>query len=513
MPRPSLLARRSAAALVRPRRDLVRALVESEARYRQAVAATDLGMWDFDVATEMTFLDERAQSLFGFDRERVPAAELSARVHPEDQAGFLEAKAGSLEPTSNGTFDHTHRIVHPGGSVRWVHAHAQVLFADEGGARHPVRVIGSAADVTSRVRDELALRESEALLRQVIDNQLGFVGILDVTGNVLDVNHAALAAAGLSRADVAGRPFWDCPWWCYDASVAARIRRAVRAAATGTTSRFDVVAWISHEGRLNVDFQVTPVYQHDGSIRYLIPSGMDVTERRLAEAALQRLNETLEQRVAERTQQVSELSRALTLAEQEERRRIAYVLHEDLQQLLAAAGTLADLGDTPRVRALIDRSLAITRTLSHDLAPPLLDNEDLRGLLEWLVHKSAERHGLRVALDIQDPIDIPEAALRALIYQVLREVLFNVVKHAGTLLASLTAKDVGDHIQIEIEDEGAGFDAVGEATGSGLGLASVRERLERVGGRCTVASELGAGTRVTILVPSSPSTFQFPQAR
>ena len=505
MPRSSLFARRStqlAVGLSPAAR--FRAIREREAGYRHALDVAELGTWAFDAVAGQTKLDSRAQAIFGFESDRVDPNRFTELLHPDDLEGYLGALAKTADPERPVPFDLTYRIVLPDGTIKWIHGITTIQVGRAEDGTSPIRAIGVTRDVTEQVSAQLALSENEALLRRVIDNQLGFVGILDVAGLVIDVNHAALATARLSREDVAGLPFWECPWWNYDPCVASQIERAVRDAAAGKTSRFDVTAWISANGRLNVDFQMTPVYDHDGAVRYLIPSGMDVTERRRAEAALRRLNETLEARVAERTQQVGELSRALTLAEQEERRRIAYVLHEDLQQLLAAAGTLADLGDTKRVRALVDRSLAITRSLSHDLAPPLLDNEDLRGLLEWLVHISAERHGLHVALHIHDPIDIPEASLRALLYQALREVLFNVVKHAGTLLATLSAHDIGDHIQIEVSDRGCGFDTSG-LTGGGLGLASVRERLERVGGRCSVQSEPGTGTQVTILVPIAPA--------
>jgi signal transduction histidine kinase len=95
-----------------------------------------------------------------------------------------------------------------------------------------------------------------------------------------------------------------------------------------------------------------------------------------------------------------------------------------------------------------------------------------------------------------------------LLSQLLRELLFNVVKHAETKRARIVARRLGSSILISVEDEGAGFDpTVLETDGTtGLGLAAVRERLELVGGDVMVASEPGHGTSVTIVIPAEPDS-------
>lgn len=227
----------------------------------------------------------------------------------------------------------------------------------------------------------------------------------------------------------------------------------------------------------------------------------DVTERRKGEHALRELNRALEARVEERTRQVRKLSRALALAEQEERHRIAYVLHDDLQQVLVGAQMVA--GDVGQVRALLDKAIDLTRALSHELSPPLLRGEDLADLLQWLAERKRELYGLEVEVEVRNDASMPETDLRILTYQIVRELLFNVVKHAGTKRARVTAERMDDHVRLVVEDEGAGCDpALLEETGNlGLGLPGARERLEIVGGRLGVESRPGAGTRVTMEVP------------
>lgn len=230
----------------------------------------------------------------------------------------------------------------------------------------------------------------------------------------------------------------------------------------------------------------------------------DVTERRLGERKMKTLNETLERRVEERSEQVRKLSRALALAEQEERRRIAYILHEDLQQLLVGAKMVA--GDIDRLQRVLDKAIDLSRTLSHELSPPLLQGEDLSDLLYWIAERKRELYGLTIEVEIEGCVSVPDPALRVLLYQLVRELLFNVVKHSGERTARLLAERADGHVRVVVEDDGEGFDP-GVAEGfhaSGLGLPSVRERLALVGGRLDVASEVGRGTRISVTVPVSP---------
>ena len=232
----------------------------------------------------------------------------------------------------------------------------------------------------------------------------------------------------------------------------------------------------------------------------------DVTDRRRGERELRALTDTLEAQVAERTQQVRDLSRALTLAEQAARRRLAHLLHDDLQQVLPGALIQAEVGNAERVSALLDDAVRMARSLSHELSPPLLSGEHLGDLLRWVAERKRMLYGLDVEVEVGGECLMPGEDLRVLVYQIVRELLYNVAKHAGTDRARVTAERTCHHVRIVVEDEGAGFDpsTLEEAADVGLGLLSVRERLEVVGGRLAVRSVPGEGTRVTLEVPLRP---------
>src|SRR5690606_34992738 len=171
---------------------------------------------------------------------------------------------------------------------------------------------------------------------------------------------------------------------------------------------------------------------------------------------------------------------------------IAYVLHEDLQQVLAAA-TMAAAGDPVRLQALLDEAMALTQTLAHDLSPPLLEGDDVEDLIRWSAQQARERHGLDVEVEVGGGASVPEPALRVLLYQFLTELLFNVAKHAGPGRVRIGATWVGGDVRVVVEDEGTGFDPGVLGRSDGLGLPGLRGRLGLAGGRQEGRSELGRG--------------------
>ncbi|PEN13150.1 hypothetical protein CRI94_10915 [Longibacter salinarum] len=255
-----------------------------------------------------------------------------------------------------------------------------------------------------------------------------------------------------------------------------------------------------------------------------------------SEEALREANRTLEQRVMHRTEQVRELAMAVTSAEQRERNRISHILHDHLQQIIHSAKMWAELAisepetrdeSLPRIVNLLGEALDTTRSLTVDLNPPVLEKKGLAAALRWLSDRFKNRHGLTVHVELGEDVDVPDSNIQNLLFQLTRELLFNVVKHAGVEEATVRAQMIpaGDvrlqaplghdtgprelqtqlnehqqHIRIVVEDRGTGFDPQSQSP-IGQGLANVRKRLELAGGHCEIETTPGDGTTITVTAP------------
>jgi PAS domain S-box-containing protein len=213
-------------------------------------------------------------------------------------------------------------------------------------------------------------------------------------------------------------------------------------------------------------------------------------------------------------EKIRSLAAELTRVEHEERHRISQVLHDDLQQrLFAVKAQLSFLKDTnlsadtyrelDEIQALLSESIAITRNLSVDISPIVLQGEGLIEALTWLSFRMKEQYQLQVDLDTkgtQLPLD---DHMRVLLFQSIRELLFNVVKHAGVSQAKITINQLNRRPCITVSDDGKGFDseAVLGDPQAAHGLLIIQERLNLLGCHMEMVSKPGEGTRITIELP------------
>jgi signal transduction histidine kinase len=239
---------------------------------------------------------------------------------------------------------------------------------------------------------------------------------------------------------------------------------------------------------------------------------------------LKNLNETLEHRVAERTREAVEqtqklrlLSAELSLAEEAERRRIAAMLHEDLQQLLVAARMqLAALCRTSNsalreaigseVAEVLERSFKLTRSLSVELAPPVLYEHGLAAALEWLAAETHKKNNVEVIVETDASANPKAADVRIFLFRAVRELLLNSLKHGGGSVVHITMQHRRpDKVRIIVADDGPGFDPNSldlKRTGSQtVGLLNLRERVRNFGGEFHITSGPKRGTRITLSLP------------
>ncbi len=383
-----------------------------------------------------------------------------------------------------------------------------------------------ARDITERELLEAAIRQNEALFSTILEQAPVGMYIVDAQFRMRQVNSLALPLFNEVK-PLFGRDFSEVITILWGSEVGGQVADIFR--HTLETGEPYISPGFS---KRRFDLDVEQSY-HWETRRVTLPDGQwgvvcyftDITARKRAEGEL-------EQRVVDRTQELLQLHvqlRALTtelnLTEQRERRRLATELHDHLAQLLVLGKM--KLGQSKRLTqplekrdelieetdAVLSEALAYTRTLVIDLSPPILREFGLPAALRWLGERM-QRHELMVTVQIEvEDLPLPEDQA-VLLFQSVRELLMNTIKHARSHTASVRMQQESGSLRIEVRDEGVGFDLEGDiqtsisSKSSKFGLFSIRERMRALGGHFHLKSAPGEGATATLILPliGSPET-------
>ncbi|MBI5666268.1 MAG: PAS domain S-box protein [Nitrospirae bacterium] len=497
--------------------------------FSEIVEKSPVGVQILDLDGSIFYTNNAVEEICGFSHEELAGAVIGEITSDPE---FAEREIiPSLN--SSGRWDGELLLKHKKGKVVpvWM---AAFIVNDQN--NFPMGIISIVRDLTERKTAEDALRESETKFRTLFNQASDSIFLLSFTPDGLiieDTNDAASIMHGYSREEMIGKSivFLDDP----GTSKQARSR----------TNRLQKGETLSFEGRhMRKDGSTFPVdvsaqLIHIGENPYVLAIDRDITERKQVEENLLKHQEQLEELVKERARELLEanknlkvevnvrklaekklldyqkqlqlLTSQLSLIEENEKRRIATELHDCIGQTLALSkiklGLLNKAAPSEELRKsikeilhLIEQTIKETRTLTFELSPPILYELGLSQAIKWLIDQFREKHGLDVEL-IDDGQDKPFSNnTRFFIFQAIRELLVNIVKHAQATKVNIIMTRNDGHLRIIIEDNGIGFSKP-SVTYDGYGLFNIRERMNHINGQFEIKSVSGKGTRITLVAP------------
>ncbi len=478
------------------------ALGEQKTRLRLALEASAGGSWTWNLRTNDADWDDAFRAQFGFTPEESPLFETwFARVHVDDHPWMRRTLEEILQTKE--TWDHTYRVLRPDGAVRWMQSLGR---ADRDATGRVTRLTGLELDITERRRIEDALQarrdeEHDRTLRTLLETATQGIASADAHGKLVFANRAVEVMFGWTAEELIGQP-------------SERLIPSVFRDGTNPAGGLDLVGTRKDGSRFPIEVTVNHVPTPGGGCAFAFVT--DITERQGAAVALQHRTTELEYR----TKQLSQMAWDLTLAEHHAREEIARTLHDGLQQLLVIVALNLDrqlkreneVGAAPseplaEAKQQLDEAMAVARSLNVELFPPVLQRSGLPAALTWLANWTQEKYKLSVQIGADPRADSTRKDVRTLLFESVRELLFNAVKYAQTDRVTLALElDADDQLCITVTDQGVGFEPArlddrSKAGQVGWGLFRIRERLTLLGGRLDVDSAPGRGTRIRLVAP------------
>lgn len=270
------------------------ALRASQQRYRDLAEAMPQMVWTAEGAGVVNYFNQRWYEYSGLTETESLGSAGTALIYPDDRDRTLvqwqQAMAHEL------AFEIEYRIRRWDGVYRWfINRGVPICDAQQ----QVTGWIGTITDIHDLKQAEWTVSRSEQQVRRVLDSLYTFVGVMTPEGVLIEANRPALEAASLHPEDVLGRPLDETYWWSYSLEVRAQLRTAIAQARRGEGVRYDVQVRVGPDQFIIIDFALVPMLDASGQVEYLIPSGIDVTQRRQMESALRESQAQLQRQLAE----------------------------------------------------------------------------------------------------------------------------------------------------------------------------------------------------------------------
>jgi PAS domain S-box-containing protein len=487
---------------VTERRRAELALRESEERLKLALAGAQEGVWDWDLETGAVVYSDQWKRMLGYgDDEIEPHVRAWERLlHPDDRAS-AEALTDAVT-RDNRSYEGEFRLQHKEGHYITVLTRGLPVRRDPPGS--VIRIVGTHLDITERKRTESALRESEERLTLAFAGAQEGIWDWNLETNAVVYSSRWKQMLGYSNEEIEPHvSAWERLVHPDDRGAAERASESVARGQPTYEAEFRLRHKDGHY--VQVLSRGFPVRREPGGpVVRIVGTHFDLTER--------------QKREAERVR--TELLTHLVFAQEDERRRIARDMHDQLGEHLTALalriGRLKQVcADSTHLAREVGDLEGIVRSLDQDverlvweLRPTALDDLGLRAALTNYVHDWSNRAGIPARLHTSGLLDERLAPdVETTLYRIAQEALNNAAKYSRAGRVEVILERRHDSVLLVVEDDGIGFEADVDMKDRGFGLAGMRERAALVGGHVEIESAPGQGTTVLVRidVPSGAS--------
>ncbi len=452
-------------------------LQEKQNELETLLNAAPIYIWHKDVHNNLIRVNQAAAKA-----KQMPLDELEGRSMYElvSEAVADTFFQDDLEVIRTGKpkYDIIERMYPKQGGSRWIHTNKAPCFDLQGNV---TGVIVASQDITDRIY-------AQTLLQNIIDiTEEGFF-VIDKDQGVVQANQSLLALLGFDQMDqVLGKSIQEL---FKSGLIQDNVDIFDLCEEKGFLKDQDLT-FENNQGQCK-HVVINAVLQYTDEGRRLSALCRDITQRKEAE------------------QKLRSYASKLMIVEERERRRIATVLHDHVGQLLAMANlkltALTQKAEAPSsdmltsIQQLIQDANSYAKTLTVELSPPILYEVGLGAAIQWLLEKFQTESGISYQFK-HDELDVLiNNELRSLLYQAVKELLHNVVKHSQASRVAASLLRVDDAVEIKIEDDGIGFDTKKlknyDDVSKGFGLFNIREHIYYLGGSMRICSKQGHGTTV-----------------
>lgn len=476
------------------------ALQESQKKYRAIFETTGTAMSILEEDTIISLANTEYQELTGYSKDELEGKKSWTEfVVKEDREKMKEYHRLRRIAPDAAPRNYEFRLIDRQGHVKDIFATIAMIPGTK-------KSVASLLDITEHknAEKELLRKKEEKIdfLAEILKTSSVSVIVTDQDEKITYVNPATEKLYGYRAEELIGKG----PGMFNAGPKAEEVqKKIVNTIRQGEVWRGEILQKNKNGDLFYIQASVYQLLDREGNFIALIGFQEDITERK-----------QVEEKLIVYQDQLRSMASELSLTEERERRRIAADLHDHIGQSLAISkiqlGALRKVlfsselaRSIDKIYELITQTIQDTRSLIFELSPPILYELGIEAAVEWLAEQIKEQHNIMVEFEDDNQSKPLDDDIRVLLFQAVRELLVNVVKHSQARKVKVSVQKDGGNIRIHVEDNGIGFDSSKIYSYSdrtrGFGLFSIRERLDYLGGYFTIASEPGYGTQVTLGAP------------